>query len=70
MFFFAAIQSSEMPPEIPSELHLEISLQISPELHLEILVNISPDLHLEMHFETYPNHDNYGGSIWVCATHR
>ena len=46
--------------EIPSELHLEILLDISFEIHIEILVEISPELHLEMHFEIYPNNENYG----------
>ena len=61
--FVSAIQSSEMHPEIPSELHLEIPLEISSEIHLEILVEISPELHLEMHFEIYPNNEIYGRSM-------
>ena len=49
-----------MRPEIPSELHLEISFEIYPEMHLEM----PPELHLEMHFEIYPNNEIYGRSIW------
>ena len=59
-----------MPPEIPSELHLEIPLETFPEMHLEMLVEISPELHPEMHFEIYNNNEMYGQSIGVCATHR
>ena len=68
--FCSAIKSSEMPPEIPSELHLEIPFETSPATHIEIFVEISPELHLEMHFEISPNNDIYGRSIGVCATLR
>ena len=59
-----------MPPEIPSELHLEIPFEISPEMHLEMHFEIPPELHLEMHFEISTNNEIYGRSIRVCATHR
>ena len=59
-----------MPPEIPSELHLEIPFEISPEMHLEMHFEIPPELHLEMHFEISTNNEIYGRSIGVCATHR
>ena len=62
---FSAIQSSEMPPEIPSESHLERPFEIYPEIHLEILVEISPELHIDMHFEIYPNNEIYGPGIGV-----
>ena len=55
-----------MPPEIPSELHLEIPFEISPEMHLEMHFEIFPELNIEI----YPNNDIYGRSIGVCATHR
>ena len=67
--FCSAIQSSEMPPEIPSELHLEIPFEISPEMHLEMHFEIPPELHLEMHFEISTNNEIYGRSIrGMCNT--
>ena len=68
--FFSAFQSSEMPLEIPSELHLGIPFEISPEMHLEMHFEIPPELHLDMHFEISTNNEIYGRSIWVCAAHR
>ena len=67
---FSAFQSSEMPLEIPSELHLGIPFEISPEMHLEMHFEIPPELHLDMHFEISTNNEIYGRSIWVCAAHR
>ena len=46
-----------MPPEIPSELHLEMPFEMSPDMHLEMHFEISPELHLEIHFEISTNND-------------
>ena len=66
---FSAFQSSEMPLEIPSELHLGIPFEISPEMHLEMHFEIPPELHLDMHFEISTNNEIYGRSIrGMCNT--
>ena len=52
---FSAFQSSEMPLEIPSELHLGIPFEISPEMHLEMHFEMPPEIHLDMHFEISTN---------------
>ena len=67
---FSAIQSSEMPPEIPPELHLEIPFEISPEMHLEMHFELPSEIHTEMHIDIPTNNEIYGRSIGVCATHR
>ena len=58
-----------MPPEIHSELLLEIPFEIYPEMHLEMRFEISPELHLDMHFKISTNNEIYGRSIGVYATH-
>ena len=63
---FSAIQISEMPPEIPSESHLENLSEYYPKIHIEIYFDIFPQLNIEI----YPSNDIYGRSIGVCATHR